>query len=208
MKKRLFTGLLAAMMVASMMATTVFAVEQGTEENLKSLEEVNRIYEDPNSSVLDIIRATNPNAYNSMTAEQRADFANINYQQSKKISMVRPRDVVWLYNYTASIDSPRSETIKYGSEFNSYILGFESPNCSFVGITCSLYDLTTDKRVAFSSEYGKDTNSVSLSETKSDFISGRRYQLLCEVYGYDPRGNAFVDYAPTYEDDISIITCS
>lgn len=198
--KRVFSILLGIWMCMCLIVP-VNAVEMDSEDDYQNnieneLDKVNLVYNDPNSTMCDIIRVTNPEAYATMTEEQKADFDAIRYQDVKKNADVQPVGIqFWSYNILPAISNPQTGTLKYGCAFFSYITpGTLSADCSFIGLTCSVIDTNDgNKRIAFESESDYNTDEVDLEST-TKITAGHRYENECEAYGYDPTGEPFVIY--------------
>ena len=187
MKKFIFS-FFSVLIVLSCCATAAFATSNN------SLSEVQRVYDDPNATVCDVIRVTNPDLYASMSEKQRADFDAINYQDAKAVATenrAAPRYVNWTYLLVPRLDCGTKGKIKYYVDFISEATGGPS-ECSLIGLTCNIYDLTEDERVGFDSESDTNTATCSLSGSLSGAISGHTYENECEAYGYDPLGIPFV----------------
>lgn len=194
MKKKLISALTAILLCMNLILPASAAnVTGGTQSKL---DEVNQVYNDPDSTMCDIIRVTNPEAYAAMTVAQRADFANIRYQDVKSQRGIQPAsNQYWFYNIIPAISNPKNGTLKYGCSFFSLITpGTYSADCSFIGLTCAVVDTSNgNKRIAFESESDYDTDEVDLTSTVS-ITSGHTYENECEAYGYDPMGVPFVIY--------------
>lgn len=158
-----------------------------------NFDEIDRVRNDPNASVCDVIRVTNPELYRNMTEEQRSDFAAINYQESKANASIAPQYLKWGYALVPRLDCGTKGKIKYYVDFASQsILG--TSDCSLIGLTCTISDLTDDERVGFDSTIAYDTDTCSLDGTISGAVSGHIYENSCEAYGYDPDNVPFVFY--------------
>lgn len=162
------------------------------------LEEVNKVYNDPDATMTDIIRVTNPEAYAVMTDEQRSDFEKFRYQDIKNGTVAEPAIIqIWGYDMYADAYCPQKGTIKFGCVFFCEITpGPLSSDCPFVGLTCAVIDKDNgNRRIAFESESDHDTSYLSLEGTVSEgVVAGHHYDNECEVYGYTPLGDPFVYY--------------
>lgn len=185
--KKLLT-LATAIIMSMVLAIPAYAT--GEEDIFDKIDEV---YNDPDATVCDVIRVTNPELYAAMTEEQRADFAAINYQESKANAGMTPQYIIWGHALVPRLNCNTKGKIKYYVNFASSSLGGTS-DCSLIGLTCTITDLTDDERIKFDSTSAYNTDECSLDGTISGAISGHIYENSCEAYGYDPNGLPFVFY--------------
>lgn len=196
--------LLSVLLCVLFMIPCVSISANAISDTERVLEDVNRVFSDPNATMTDIIRVTNPDAYARMTEEQRADFEAFRYQDVKQgvyddtTAAAAVTVQLWDSNIYTDAYCPKIGTIKYGCVFFSIMVPSVpvGPECSFVGLTGTVIDTDNgNKRIAFESESGRDTDYLTLeSEVSEGVIGGHHYDIEFEAYGYNPKGEPFVIY--------------
>ena len=178
-------------------------------ESYPNIEQLNEIYNDSDSTMLDFICVTNPELFSELTEEGRIAFASMNYQDvlDGMYSPSYARLGAWGGSCAVGLRFGGAPILYYSMFFLSVTEG-DWPygrKCKLLVGTSQVIDCETNEVIAYQVETDTDADFLSISEDSvTDIKSNCDYKNDVLVYGNDPSGEFFAfnfsnrDTSPNY----------
>lgn len=176
---------------------SIFGRSGASRQNTDVLERLDAVRSDPNATMLDFIRATNPDFLSTLTEEDCTELAGMYYQDALNGAYAPSgaRMGTWSGTSGAGLRFGRAPIIYYSAFFISQSTG-DWPygnKCKLVTVTSTIIDMETNKTLAYQEEADTDTDYVYISEDSVTGIqSNRRYKNSVVAFGNDPEGLWFM----------------
>lgn len=164
-----------------------------SQQNTDILEKLDAVRNDPDSTMLDFIRATNPDFLSTLTEADCTQLAGMYYQDALNGAYAPngARMGAWYGTSGAGLRFGRAPILYYSAFFISQSTG-DWPygnKCKLVTVTSTIIDMETNKTLAYQEEVDQDTDYIYISEDSVTGIqSNRKYKNYVLAFGTDPEG--------------------